>query len=157
MDVLNLHIRLAAEELYIGEIPESPDAQGNETVRRLLGDGLRDGQHHHVYAVRLDKRVQLVHMENGNMVDLGSDQRGRDIESSIHREAGGGKRKILQQGVTQVANTDHDQVVIIVHPQDPANLRMELLHVIAVTLLAELADAAQVLADLGGGDVHLLP
>ena len=47
-------------------------------------------------------------------------------------------------------------MVVVVHAQDVADLRPELLHIVAVALLAELSEAAEVLPDLGGGDVHLL-
>ena len=58
--------------------------------------------------------------------------------------------------MAQVANTDHNEVVVIVHAQDMADLSAQLLHVVAVALLAEFAEAAEILADLRGGDVHLL-
>ena len=58
--------------------------------------------------------------------------------------------------MAQVAHADHDEVVVVVHPQDVADLGLQLLHIIAVPLLAELTEAAEVLPDLGGGDVHLL-
>ena len=41
--------------------------------------------------------------------------------------------------------------------QNVADLGAEFLHVVAVALLAELAEAAEILADLGGGDAHLHP
>ena len=47
-------------------------------------------------------------------------------------------------------------MVVVIHSQDAADLRVELFYVIAVALLAKLAEAAQILADLGRGNVHLL-
>ena len=37
-----------------------------------------------------------------------------------------------------------------------ADLSLQLLHIVSVSLLAELAEAAEILADLRGGDVHFL-
>ena len=59
--------------------------------------------------------------------------------------------------MTQVAHADHNQVVVVVHPQDVADLGLQLFHVITVPLLAKLTEATEVLPDLGGGDIHLLP
>ena len=45
----------------------------------------------------------------------------------------------------------------VVDAQNVADLGPQLRHVVAIPLLAELAKAAEILADLGGGDVHLVP
>ena len=58
--------------------------------------------------------------------------------------------------MAQIANADHDQVVVIIYAQNMSDLSSQLLHVIAVALLAEFAEAAEVLTNLRGGDVHLL-
>ena len=87
--------------------------------------------------------------------DLRADQRGGDIKSGVDPETDLIKIKILQQGVTQMAHTDHNDAVAAVYTQDVADLRTQLGHIVAVALLAELTKAAQVLPDLGGGDVHL--
>ena len=47
-------------------------------------------------------------------------------------------------------------LVCTVHTQNRANLLAKLVHAVAVALLAEFAKAAQVLADLRGGDAHAL-
>ena len=58
--------------------------------------------------------------------------------------------------MTQIAHADHHQMVVVVHPKDTADLGMKLLHIVAVALLAKLAEAAQILAYLRSGYVHLL-
>ena len=76
------------------------------------------------------------------------------VREGYRREAERQLRAML--AVRAIAGTDDDEVVVVVHTQDVADLAPELLHIVAVALLAELAEAAEVLADLGGGDVHLL-
>ena len=78
-----------------------------------------------------------------------------NIKGCIHVEANLFKVKVLQQGVTQVAHTDDNEAVALVNAQDMANLRAELGNIVAIPLLAEFAEAAEVLPDLGGGQRHL--
>ena len=54
-------------------------------------------------------------------------------------------------------NADHDEVVVVVHAQDMTDLGPQFFYIVAVALLAELTETAEILADLRGGDVHLLP
>ena len=157
VDVLKLDIRDLAAQLDVGKVPESLDTKADQVVRRILRHGLGDGQHHHIHRVALDKRVQLRHGADGDPVDSGADHSGGDIERRIHRKAALREGKVLQQGMSQIADADHDQMVIIVHAQNMADLSLQFFHIITVTLLSELAKAAEVLADLGGGDAHLLP
>ena len=67
-----------------------------------------------------------------------------------------GKVEVLQQRMTQMAGTDDDQLVVVVDAQNMADLCAKLRHIIAVSLLPELAEAAQILPDLRSGDVHLI-
>ena len=71
-------------------------------------------------------------------------------------EAHLGEIKVLQQRMAQMARADDDQLVIVVNAQDMANLGAKLGHVVAVALLAEFTEAAEVLADLRCRDVHLI-
>ena len=54
-----------------------------------------------------------------------------------------------------MAGADDDDLVAAVDAQNVADLGAQLRHVVTVALLAEFAEAAEILADLGGGDVHL--
>ena len=56
-----------------------------------------------------------------------------------------------QQRVAQVAGADDDDLVAAVDAQNVADLGAQLRHVVTVALLAEFAEAAEILADLGGG------
>ena len=156
VDVLDLDVGAGGAELHIGEVPEALDAEIDEAVGGILGGVLGDGQDHHVHRVFPDEGLQLAGGVDGDAVDAGAHQLGRGVEGGIHGEAGGGEGEVPQQGMAQVAGADDDEVMIVVHAQDVADLAPEFLYIIAVALLAELAEAAEVLADLGGGDVHLL-
>ena len=64
--------------------------------------------------------------------------------------------EVFDQGTTQVAGAQEDGAVALVHAQDLGNLLAQIGDSITVTLLAELTKAAQVLADLGSGDSHVI-
>ena len=156
MDIFKFYIGGGGGKLHIGKVPEPPDAQIDQTVGNVLGHGLGNGQNHHIHTVLPDETVQIVHRINRHTVDRGADNSGGDIKSGVHGKTSVGEWEVLQQGMTQVAHADHDQVVVVVHAQNVTDLSTELLHIIAVALLSELAETAEILADLRGGDVHLL-
>ena len=157
VDVLEEHAGDLRGQLHIGEVPEAPDAQADEPVRQGLGHILGHRQHRHIGPVAGHIFRQLVHGADGDAPDLGVDQRGGHVEGGVHLEAHLLKIEVLQQGVAQVAHADDDEPVAVVDAQNVADLGPQLRHVVAVPLLTELAEAAEILADLGGGDVHLIP
>ena len=156
VDVLKFHIRGGGGQLHIGEVPKAPDTQVDEPVGSVLGYRLGDGQDHHIHAVLPDEAVQIAHGVDGHAIDGSADNSGGDIKSGVHGKASVGKGEVLQQGMAQIANADHDQVVVIIYAQNMSDLSSQLLHVIAVALLAEFAEAAEVLTNLRGGDIHFL-
>ena len=98
--------------------------------------------------------VQFVDGANGDAADGGADHVSGDIKSGVHLKTDLFKIEVLQQGVAQMAGADDDQPVAVVNAQNVPDLGPEFRHVVAVTLLAEFTKAAQVLSDLGCGDVH---
>ena len=156
MDVLELDVGVVAGQLNVGEVPEALHTQTHQAVGGLLGHGLGDGQQRHIHPVFLQKALQIVHGADGYAADGGAHHVGIHVEGGVHGAAVLGEGEVVENGVAQVAHADDDQVVVVVHAQNVADLRAQLLHVVAVALLAELAKAAEVLTDLGGSDVHLL-
>ncbi len=157
MDALDTHIRIRAGDFYIGKVPESVDTQMHKPFRQGLGHRLRHRQNHHVDAVTVNIPIQLVHGENRHVVDLCADDRRGHVEGCVQRKTGLLKMEIVHQGVTEVARADHNQMMMIVHAQDMADFGMQLLHIIAVALLSELPETAQILPYLRCGNIHLLP
>ena len=100
--------------------------------------------------------LQLVERADEDVVDARADERGRNVERRVEQKAGLLKVKVAQQRMTQMARADHDEPVPLVHAENMTDLCAQLQNVVAVALLTELAEAAQVLADLRGGDIHAL-
>ena len=155
MDIFGIHV-VRHGDLHVGEVPEAADAQGYQTVGQRLRHVLGHRQHRHIGVMLGCVFLQLVHGADSDAVDLVADQGGGDVEGGVQVEAHLGKIKVLQQRVAQVAGADDDQLVVVVDAQNMADLRAKLCHIITVALLSELAKAAEILADLRGGDVHLI-
>lgn len=75
-----------------------------------------------------------------------SDHGGGDIKGCVHRKPTLGEWEVLQQCVAQIANADHDEVVVVVHAQDMTDLGPQFFYIVAVALLAELTETAEILA-----------
>ena len=154
VDVLEENAVLLGGQLHVGEVPEAPDAQTDQPVGQRLRHALRHGQHRHVGMVAGHIVLQLVHGVDGHAADLRSDQRRGDIEGGVDAEAHLFKIEVLQQRMTKMPHADDDDAVPAVDAENVADLRPQLCHVIAVSLLPELTEAAEILPDLRGGDVH---
>ena len=76
---------------------------------------------------------------------------GDDVEA-LRREAG-----IAQHRTAELTDTDDDHRPGAVQAEDLVQLLQQALHVIPTALLAEAAEVAEVLPDLGGGDAKLRP
>ena len=157
VDVLEEYPLGLGGELHIGKVPEALHSQSNEPVRQRLGHALRHCQHRHVGVVLLHIVFQLLHGPDGHVVDLGTDQRRGHVEGGIHLKAHLLKVEVLQQRMAQMARSHHNEPVAGVDAQNVADFRAQLRHVIAVALLTEFTEAAEILPDLRGGDVHFLP
>ena len=155
MDVLGED--LAADvQLCVGEIPDPAHAKHNELLGDLLGDVLGHGQYRDVGMAHGEIVADLVERADKHVVDARADERGGDVERGVKQKTGLHEVKVAQQRVAQVAGADDDEAVLLVHAENVTDLGAQLQNVVAVALLAEFAKAAQVLADLRGGDAHAL-
>ena len=157
VNVFKLNIRIGAGQLHIGKVPEAPDPKVNQPVGGSLCHSLRNGQNNNVHGVALDVGLQLIGRINGDAVDLCIDHIGRDVKGGVHGEAGVFKGEVVQQCAAQVADADHDEMVIIVHTQNVTDLGTEFFNVVSISLLAKLTETTEILTDLRSGNIHFLP
>ena len=154
VDVFEKDVRHRGRELHVREVPEPADAQLDKPVGQRLRTVLRHGEPGDVEVIFADIVLQLVHRADDVVVDFGADKGGGDVEGGVNLEADLLEVEVLEQGMAEVAGTDDNQLVPIVDAQNVADFGAQLGDVIAVSLLAELTEAAQILPDLGGRDVH---
>ena len=134
-----------------------PDPKVDQPVGGSLCHSLRNGQNNNVHGVALDVGLQLIGRINGDAVDLCIDHIGRDVKGGVHGEAGVFKGEVVQQCAAQVADTDHDEMVIVVHTQNVTDLGTKFFNVVSISLLAKLTETTEILTDLRSGNIHFLP
>ena len=88
--------------------------------------------------------------------DLGADPVGVGVEQGHDPEAVVGEHGRAGDRLAEVAGAEQRDVVLPAAAQDLADLRVQGLDVVAHAPLAELAEARQVAADLGGVDVRVV-
>ena len=156
MDVLNDGAAVRLGELKIGEVPDSVDT----VVGKALGDGngglLGNGENGNVNMVRGEVVLKLVHRVDGDAVKGGADYFGLDIEGGGQIEAPFRKAEVIHQSMADVADTDEDGGEASVHTEDRCDLRTQRGDIISVTLLAEFAEAAEILTNLRRGQPKLM-
>ena len=149
---------LAADvQLRIGEIPDPAHAERNELLGDLLRDMLGHGQYRNIGMARGEIVADLVERADKHVVDARANERGGDVERGVEQKTGLHEVKVAQQRVAQVAGADDDEAVLLIHAENVTDLGAQLQNVVAVALLAEFTEAAEILPDLRGGDVHFLP
>ena len=156
MNILEENIGLIRAQLHIGEVPKALDTQVDKAAGHGLSHMLGNGKHRHIGPIVGNILLQLVHGADGDSMDAGADEVGGDIKGGVYMEADLFKVEVLQQSVAQMAYADDDKAVALVDAQDMPDLGAKLGHIVAIALLAELTKAAQVLPNLGGGNVHLV-
>ena len=77
------------------------------------------------------------------------------VVGSQHVEAVLLKAEILDHGAAYVADADEDDGEVAVHAEYAGDLAAQTRDIVAVALLAEFAEAAEVLTDLAAGQSHL--
>ena len=153
--VLGEH-RLGHGDLHIGEVPETTDTQLHKMVGDRLRHMLRYRQNGDSGMMLGEVSLQLRRMAYLYAVDLRADEIGGEIESGVEMETHGGEIKVLHQSVAQVTCTNDDDLLIFVDAEDVTDLGAQLRHIVAIALLTELTEAAQILTDLRGGNIHLI-
>lgn len=87
--------------------------------------------------------------------DVGADELGPDVVGGEHMETVLLEAEVLDERAADVADADEDDGEVAVHSEYGGYLTAQTGDVVAVALLAEFAEAAEVLPDLGGGQRHL--
>lgn len=155
MNVFKAHLRSGGGELHICKIPEAGNTQIDQMVGSFLRDLLGNRQHDDINGVRLYISVQLIHGIDVYAVDNRTDDLWADVKRSLGGKSGLREVKVLQQGAAEIANTDHNEMMIAVHTQNMADFRSQLIDIVSVSLLSELTEATEILPNLRRGNVHL--
>ena len=101
-----------------------------------------------------DKLFQLISMVDWHPGDLGTHHPRVDIKGGQQPEPVAGKLKILDDCPAQIAGAQHHHGMPAVDAQNFTNLLFQTVHLIPISLLAELSKTEQVLTNLGCRQPH---
>ncbi len=153
MDALHLN-PLRYVQIYMSKIPYPPDAVTDKLLCHFLCTALGYGQDCDVDLHILDKLLHLLHRPHRDTVDLRAANLRVDIEDSPEDKPSALKVPVIDKRLPEMPRPDDDQVVLLVKPQYPADLLIKILHIVAISLLAETAEIVQILSDLGRCHLH---
>lgn len=154
MDVLHHDLGGTVAQLHTHVVPESLDLTGHQAggdiSDLLLGAG-DDGDIHLMLGAEVLQGIQSQHLDARHGAphkSLARIEHGEDIHAPLFEHG------LVDEAAAQVSRADDDGVEARSNAEDLADLGEEVVDVIAVALLTEAAEAVEILADLGGGDVH---
>lgn len=150
-DVLELNCKIV-----VREIPESCDAVAYQLVGDLLSVSLRYAQYSNCRRVLLAEFFQLIGVFNGQGTHKYTCQIGVAVKDTYKFAASGLKIYMSSDSSAKIACADDYRFEIFVNTEDLAYLVIEILNVVAVTLLTETAEAVEILSDLRCGELHQL-
>ena len=87
-------------------------------------------------------------------MDLRPVDPGIDIEDPPEDKPSALEIHVIDQCLSQMSRSYNDQIMLLVQSQDLANLFVEILHIVSISLLSEPAEIIQILSDLGRGHLH---
>ena len=155
VNVLKLHTGSGRTELHVGDVPEAAHAHFHQLIGQLLCHILGNAEDSNIGSALVGKDLcHLVTVVDLRAVDLGAHQTGVHIKGTVHGKAAGAEIEVVQQCVTQITDTNQNDVVTAIHTEDLADLPLEVFDIITVALLTELTKAAEILTDLRGGKAH---
>ena len=157
VDVFHHGVGVGHRQIVVGKVPEPPDAQLHQPAADLLGPAAGEAQHRHLGVALAAEVLQAVQGTDGDAADGLAHQGGVDVKRGDQCKAivvvgdkaadGGAQPAAAQQDGGQVVASAKEQ---------PFQDGQQFVHRIADALPAvDVADAVEILADLGGGGAHL--
>ena len=157
MDVLNDGGAVGRGEINIREIPYGLNAVGGEQVCHGDRRFLWNGKHDDVNMIVAQVLFKRVHRVDGHVVEHRACQLRRNIKCGDKTEAPCAEAEVVHQCMTDVARTDENGAIAAVSAEDAGDLPMQRGDIVALALLAEFTEAAEILSDLRRGKPKLLP
>ena len=155
MHILDNNAAVTRVYFNIGEVPDGLDAAGDEQIGNVLGAVAVYGENGDVNIVFPDKSVLSFGVHDGNTGDLLADELLADLKSAEEAKIIFSEVYIFDKGLAYLACAHKNNGVSSVNAEYGGNVGAESLYIVAVALLAEFAEAGEVLTDLGRSKTHL--
>ena len=157
MHILDDGGTLRSGQVNVGEVPYGLYAAAREALRDLDGDLLRHRQDRDVDGIFLEIGLKLLHAVDGNAVHRRADEPRVDIERGAQMAAPAAEAEVVDKGAANVADADKHRGKASVKAEYRRDLRAQSGNVVAVALLPEFTEAAEILTYLRRGKAKLLP
>ena len=141
-------------EVNMRKVPYSLDSAVCQSVCHRYSLLLGNCKNSYFYFVVSDKIFYFVNRSYLNVTDLGSIELRIAIKSSLEHKASSCKIGITCKGLAKVSCADDNQAVLLIKAEDLANLVVEILYVVAISLLAKAAKIVKVLPYLRSCNLH---
>ena len=128
---------------------------GADLIGDVVGHGLRHTENGDVRLELGKNVVERGEVMHHDAVHFLADEVGVDVERGLEGEAVLLEAEVLHQRAADVADADQNGRVVAIHAKDLGDLAAQRHNVVAIALLAELTEAAEILTDLRGGQAHL--
>ena len=155
MYVLNRNVGGGDVEVYSGEVPYPVHAEPDERLRDGVRLALWHRKHGDVYLIELNEGFKVVSVAHERAVDRLAHEVGRDVERAEQLNAAVLEAEVRDERVAEIAGADDDRSELFIHAERLSDPVAQLTDVIAVALLAEAAEAVEILADLACSKAHL--
>ena len=139
----------------MAEIPEALDALLHQLTGEIHSALARHTENRHLGVMLRAEFVQITQGQDGNAAHLLADEVGVDIKDAEQPVAVGVAADEAGHRRTQTAGTDQNgRQLFAVTKEQIADLSAQHIHLVADALLAEAAEAVEVLPHLTGGGAH---
>ena len=156
MYIFNNRIVAEKVELPSGAVPEVPYADSIEIGRQGVDRLTRYAQDRYIRFFAAAEFFERIRIQHDRITNLHAHHFLRAIEYPDNLKSEILERKMVEQCFSDIAGTDQNRTVIVGKAENFRDRVFELGNGIPVTLLAEIAEAAQVLTDLRRIDEHIL-
>ena len=99
---------------------------------------------------------QFIHHPYPDPPDRYALKPGIYIKQTLQDKSAFLKRRVIRKRLSQISCSDYDKVMGFVQSEDLADLRVQMLYIISVSLLSESSEIVQILPDLRCRHMHLL-
>ena len=148
MHVFHNGIRIFHGNIIVAEIPEIPNTHGIKLIGKMFHSSPRRAEHRHDRLHFLAEIVQCPKIANHLTAERSADFVRVTVKNSDQTESLGFKGKVRGNGLSQISRADENTAIPIGDSENIPDFIAQLLYNIAVSLLPEFSEAAEILPDL---------
>ena len=154
VDIFDSDIFIVDAKVIVGKVPECLDTEFYELFGDFLSISLWYAQHSHSGLMFFTESFKVIVMHNCQPCDFKADNSFICIEDTCKFTAAGFKIDMRRYSTPEVACAYKDSIESFIDTEYLAYLFMQAFDMVAIALLAEAAEAIEILSYLGSGKLH---